>query len=118
LNIHTESQNWRILFIDMNKNVTVETFTYPERTKHLLGVKLVQLSSQSSSLIGYQSEILSVLPSLFFPSIYPQLTFYIGIVLIIIGLIRLNKSKKILSRAKIRYQISIPFTQFILITQS
>jgi hypothetical protein len=96
LNIHTESQNWRILFIDMNKNVTVETFTYPERAKHLLGVKLVQLSSQSSSFIGYQSDILTFLPSLFFPSIYPQLTFYIGIVLIIIGLVRLSKSKKIL----------------------
>jgi hypothetical protein len=90
---HTQSQKWRILHVDKNKQVSEEVFSYPERGEHLLGVKLVQLSSQSDSLIGYKSDISYYLPNIFFPLAYPTGTCLIGIVLLVIGIIRYIKSK-------------------------
>jgi hypothetical protein len=77
-------------FLNINKKneVKEESFSYPERGKHLLGVKLVKLSSQSSSIMGYKSDILTNYPTKFFPITYPIFTFVLGIILLVIGMIR------------------------------
>ncbi|MBD0379583.1 hypothetical protein [Paenibacillus sedimenti] len=86
--VNVESQQWRVLFVNKDKQINEEGFSYVERGKHLLGVKLVQLSSQSSSFIGYKSDISYLLPSLLFPLVYPTGTCLIGVVLLIVGYVR------------------------------
>lgn len=86
INVHKESQKWRIIYLTGYKQIEDEVFSYSERGENLLGVKLVQVSSLSGSFIGYKSDILTNLPSFIFPSLFPQLTFLIGIILLIIGL--------------------------------
>ncbi|MDF2650756.1 MAG: hypothetical protein K0Q73_6561 [Paenibacillus sp.] len=51
---HKQAQKWRVIYVGRDKQVSGEIFSYPERGEHLLGVKLVQLSSQSDSFIGYK----------------------------------------------------------------
>lgn len=91
-NKYVEAQKWRVLYIDKNKKISREVFSYPERGNHLLGVKLVQLSSQSSSFIGYKSDISYYLPSYYFPLVYPTGTSIVGMILLIIGIFRLRGS--------------------------
>lgn len=83
---HTQSQKWRILYVDKDKKVTEEVFSYPERGDHLLGVMLVQLSSLSSTFIGFESDKPYSLPSYVYPRLYPTGTCLVGIVLLIVGL--------------------------------
>jgi hypothetical protein len=90
---HTKSQKWRILWIDEHKQVKEEIFSYPDRAKHLLGVRLVQVSAQSSSFIGYMSDIGTTLPNLYFPLVYPYLTALIGFVLCGISFRELRRNK-------------------------
>lgn len=91
----TETQKWRILHIGQDKKVREEIFSYTERGEHLLGVKLIQVSSQSSSFIGYKSDILTYLPSYYFPLAYPFLVFVVSIIFIIIGFLRFNKFSRL-----------------------
>ncbi|MCM3271787.1 hypothetical protein [Paenibacillus elgii] len=90
----TTSQKWRVLYVDEDKQVTEELFSYLERGDHLLGLKLVLASSQSSSWIGYKSDIAYRLPSIFFPLLYPTGTFLIGLVLTLLAYLRYRKIKK------------------------
>ncbi|MBE1445549.1 hypothetical protein [Paenibacillus sp. OAS669] len=82
-NREVEHQKWRILYVDEDMRVTEETFSYIDRGKHLLGVKLLLDSSESTTWIGYKSDIAYTLPSILFPLIYPTGTFLIGIVVLI-----------------------------------
>ncbi|MBW7476075.1 hypothetical protein K0T92_15115 [Paenibacillus oenotherae] len=84
---HVESQKWRVISIHRNKELKEETFSYTERGDHLLGVKLIQLSSQSSSLIGYKSDLPYRNPSIYFPVVYPLSSCLIGLILLIVGFI-------------------------------
>ncbi|TDF94147.1 hypothetical protein [Paenibacillus piri] len=87
------SQKWRIIHIDEEKESTVETFSYADRENHILGVKLILHSSQTSSWIGYKSDLAYRLPSIFFPLVYPTGTFLLGILIVIIGFVRYRKQR-------------------------
>ncbi|MCS7464398.1 hypothetical protein N0M98_30315 [Paenibacillus doosanensis] len=89
---NVSSQKWRILYVNEDKSVSEEVFTYSERGDHLLGVKLILTSSESVSWIGYKSDIAYTLPSIFFPLFYPTGSFILGLVFVIIGFVR-YKSK-------------------------
>ncbi|WP_217266782.1 hypothetical protein [Paenibacillus tianmuensis] len=89
----TTSQKWRILYVNEDQQVNEELFSYLERGDHLLGLKLVLSSSQSSSWIGYKSDIAYRLPSIFFPLLYPTGTFLIGLVLALLLYLRFRKLK-------------------------
>ncbi|MFK7694617.1 hypothetical protein [Paenibacillus sp. HJGM_3] len=89
--VDVESQQWRLFYVNKDKQIKEEGFSYEERGEHLLGVKLVQLSSQSSSFIGYKSDISYVLPNLLFPLIYPTGTCIIGVILVIVGYVRYKR---------------------------
>jgi len=82
-NRDVEHQKWRILYVDEDMQVTEETFSYIDRGKHLPGLKLVLVSSESTTRLGYKSDIAYTLPSILFPLIYPTGTFLIGIVVLI-----------------------------------
>jgi hypothetical protein len=81
----TQNQRWSILYLNEESEVTDEHFFYGDRSEHLLGVKLVQLSSQSSSPIGYKSDISYRMPSIIFPIVFPTGTCLIGVILLVLG---------------------------------
>ncbi|WEK55761.1 MAG: hypothetical protein P0Y55_06870 [Candidatus Cohnella colombiensis] len=82
IDIRTQTMNqaWRILYIDDNGQITEENFTYPERRSHLLGIKLINLSSMANSFLGYKSDITSYDGTFLFPLFYPYLIFIFGLV--------------------------------------
>ncbi len=84
-----KSQNWRLIYVNKDKTTEEEIFSYPERAEHLLGVKLVQISSQASTFIGYTTN--NYLPNIFFPLVYPLFTSLLGFILLILGTIRYVK---------------------------
>jgi hypothetical protein len=90
---YRQSLKWRILHLSKDGQVTEEIFTYPERGDHLLGARLV-LYSQQSDWMGYKSNALAYLPNYIYPSIYPFLTSFIGIILSGVGLILFIMKKK------------------------
>ncbi|SCW80296.1 hypothetical protein SAMN04487970_105124 [Paenibacillus tianmuensis] len=91
---HTESQKWRIIYFTGYNQMEEEVFGYPDRGKHPLGVRLIQESQMSSTLIGFKSDVLTYLPSYYYPAIYPQLTFWVGVVLLIWGTVRFAKGRR------------------------
>ncbi|WP_249862977.1 hypothetical protein [Paenibacillus konkukensis] len=89
-----QAQKWRVLYVESDKQVSEEIFSYIDRGDHLLGVKLVQLSSQSNSFIGFKSDISYLLPNILFPIVYPTGIFSVGVILLIIGSIRFFVARK------------------------
>ncbi|KRF28663.1 hypothetical protein [Paenibacillus sp. Soil787] len=88
-----KSQKWRLIYVNKDKTYSEEVFSYPERVEHLLGVKLVQISSQASTFIGYTDDYF--LPNIFYPLVYPLGSSFIGIVLLIIGALRFIFAKRL-----------------------
>jgi hypothetical protein len=89
-----ENQTWRIIYIYPDKSVKEEIFKYNERDNHLLGVRIIQISSISTSFIGFESKALEYLPSNFYPLLYPNFTFFTGIILIILYFILILKTQR------------------------
>lgn len=85
MDAHTKSQQWRVLYLSKEKEISNETFSYTEKSNHILALKLVMLSSESASMMGYKSDIAVKLPSILFPLFYPTSSFIIGIILLMVG---------------------------------
>lgn len=87
------NQTWRIIYLDNDKKVTTEQFSYPERGKHMLGTFLVIFSSEAATFMGLSNDSLSYLPSYLYPFWYPEVTLFFGIVFSIIGTILIIRRK-------------------------
>jgi hypothetical protein len=81
-----EGRKWKIITISQDSNVKEEELHYAQRRDHPLGVNLVNFSGTVLMSMGYYSDILQVYPSLFFPFLYPVLTFLVGLILLMIVL--------------------------------
>ncbi|WP_373228764.1 hypothetical protein [Cohnella sp.] len=62
-----EDQTWRMIYIYPDQSVKEETFKYNERENHLLGVRIIQIASISTSFIGFESKALTYFPSNIYP---------------------------------------------------
>lgn len=80
---HSEDK-WKIITINEDGKVKEDRFTYSERSKHLLDVRVINFSGTGRNSIGYYSDILHTYPSLFFPLLYPICSFLIGLILLCI----------------------------------
>jgi hypothetical protein len=85
---HKQAQKWRVIYVGKDKEVSEENVSYLKRGEHLLGVKLIQLSSQSNSFIGHKSDISFLLPNILFPLVYPTGTCLAGVILLVVGIVR------------------------------
>jgi hypothetical protein len=82
-----DKRQWRIIFVHGNGEWEQETFSYSERFRFPLGVKLVMVSGTSLMAMGYYSDILQVYPSLIFPLLYPWVSSAAGFALVAVSLI-------------------------------
>ncbi|RDU37909.1 hypothetical protein DRW41_08855 [Neobacillus piezotolerans] len=78
-----DDRRWKIIWID--DKITEERVSYLTRAENPLGVRLINASGTSQMAMGYQSDILQMYPTLFFPILYPYVTTLLGILLCIIA---------------------------------
>ncbi|WP_316569405.1 hypothetical protein [Neobacillus sp. YIM B06451] len=78
-----DDRAWKIIWID--EKIKEEKVSYLSRSENPLAVRLINSSGTSRMAMGYQSDILQMYPTLFFPMLYPYVTTLLGILLCIIA---------------------------------
>lgn len=84
-----ENRRWKIITIAQEGSVKEEVLSYAQRSKNLLGVKLIEFSYTSLMSMGYYSDITKGYPSIFFPLLYPFLTGVTGLFIMLIVIVLL-----------------------------
>lgn len=82
-----EELRWRLLFVSEDGTVEEETFAYGERARPLYRTRLANFATPIS--FGYESNALIVWPSLFYPILYPYVSAFAGMTLILSGAVGL-----------------------------
>ncbi|MBO8171974.1 MAG: hypothetical protein H0Z33_08790 [Bacillaceae bacterium] len=89
-----ESWKWRILFVSQNGEVTEDIFSYQERSGNLYRVQLVNTGVVTPVPLSFKTNVFGW-PSLYYPIMFPFLTFVLGIGMVglSLGKWRSNKNR-------------------------
>lgn len=86
-----DDRQWKIIWIDKKGHIKEEHIFYKSRWKNPLAVRMIGYSYTDLMRMGYYTDILTGIPGIFFPFLYPILTGLVGLLLCknyFIGLMR------------------------------
>ena len=88
-----EELRWRVLLVSEDGTVEEETFAYGEHTHPLYRTRLANFATPMS--FGYESNVLNVWLSLFYPILYPYVTALAGMTLLLSGAVGLFMLRRV-----------------------
>jgi len=84
---NTKELAWRLLLVARDGSVTEEVFKFGEQSKPIYRGMLVNFASPIG--VGYYNNVLHAYPTIFYPIIYPYATGAVGIILLLMGMLKL-----------------------------
>lgn len=84
--VKLEKREWKIIWLDQEGRISEERVTYQKRHENPLAVLLINESGTSLKGLGYYSDIMKGIHTIFFPIFFPGATAIIGFVCCIVGL--------------------------------
>lgn len=76
-----DDRQWKIIWIDKKGHIKEEHIFYKSRWKNPLAVRMIEYSNTDLMRMGYYTDILTIIPVIFFPFLYPILTGLVGLLL-------------------------------------
>ncbi|MGG3654732.1 hypothetical protein CN568_28930 [Bacillus pseudomycoides] len=82
-----EKRKWKLIKINQDGSYKEESISYSNRSSNYLGVELINYSDTSLMSMGYYSDVLEGVQSIFAPILYPIFTSILGIILLLTAII-------------------------------